>query len=266
MRKVHIVILAGMASIAFLFLLNTQPDQTLKAGTLPPFHVGVTWALDNIDWSSAERLSVVLVASETCDVCAQSVQFYRTLSNLIAREISGVRLYVISPSDSWVQKAGIAAQKVSYDKDPFRLGFVIYPSIVLVAPSGLVTHLWTGRLSDGEEQEILNLIQGGKTPKSRSSEMDAHFAREVSLALLQEIQSAADRVLLLDPRDRDSFAKAHRGEARNIPLDEWEVRLRKEVSANTTIIVDCTWEVPKCRMAGWHLKELGVENVGVFMH
>jgi hypothetical protein len=60
----------------------------------------------------------------------------------------------------------------------------------------------------------------------------------------------------LDGRDRKVFEKQHRSGSVNIPGDEWDARLLKEVDPSQRVLFDCVGRyVAICRVEGWRLRD-----------
>jgi rhodanese-related sulfurtransferase len=66
------------------------------------------------------------------------------------------------------------------------------------------------------------------------------------------------RTVLLDPSDREDFARNHRPGALNIPSSELSSRARNEINPGSTVILDCTsLSLTLCRAAGRELQKYG---------
>ena len=91
-------------------------------------------------------------------------------------------------------------------------------------------------------------------------------APEIGEAEFKRMLGAAPKPLVLDPREREEFARDHRPGAINLPYDEIEMRARAELPRDRDIIIDCALGIAfPCQVAGARLLSLGFTRVKVFI-
>ena len=99
---------------------------------------------------------------------------------------------------------------------------------------------------------------GGRSVAGGSRRID-----EAELESLLETGGA----LVVDPRDRELFARGHRDGAINLPMGELQTRAALELLPARVVIVDCYRGLEgMCDIAGGMLRRLGIPDVAVFVH
>jgi rhodanese-related sulfurtransferase len=84
-------------------------------------------------------------------------------------------------------------------------------------------------------------------------------------AELQKLSDTA-RPTILDIGDRDAFRRGHQEGAVNIPVEELDLRARRELPLSGSIVIDCTQEqLFRCRAALAILRELGASKLALLV-
>ena len=93
--------------------------------------------------------------------------------------------------------------------------------------------------------------------------------RRIDEAELESLLETGGAVVV-DFRDRELYARGHRGGAVNLPLSELQTRAALELPSAEVVIVDCYsgsrgWRW-RCDLAGERLRDVGIPDVAVFLH
>ena len=264
--KLLLISAAVITAVTLTSMVLAPPEPETDASLLSPLtpvripaRPGLALQLRGVDWAAADRFSMVIQTDRNCSACAVGEDYYAKLGAElnVAGEIQviGISNQSIGVTDQWFRSMGVVADHVLQERDPFQQGFSIYPTVLIVDTTGIVTNAWFGKLSFEEEQELLAGIRGKSIDDSRSASPDAHFANEVSEENMPSLLRGIDSIVL-DPRTRSDYRNGHRPGAINIPADEWESRLLNELDASKTFIVDCTdLHLFACRVSGFQLKD-----------
>ena len=90
--------------------------------------------------------------------------------------------------------------------------------------------------------------------------------RRIDEAELESLLETGGAVVV-DPRDRELYARGHHGGAVNLPLPELQSRAAVELLSAQIVIVDCTRGLGgTCEIAGRLLRLAGVSDVALFAH
>jgi rhodanese-related sulfurtransferase len=116
------------------------------------------------------------------------------------------------------------------------------PMLVFVDKNKRAWKVMVGRLDPTAEEEALGAVRELTTPTSQLLR-EGHIAG--SLGVKGRIGGFTDRDVsdisnIVDVREREEFAVAHRSAAVNIPLDELDVRAAYELDRNRIVAVDCS--------------------------
>lgn len=124
--------------------------------------LGSSLALANLDWSQADR-TLVMALSTNCHFCSESSGFYRRLAEQVATR-PAIRLLAVLPqpaeeSQRYLDQLGV---KVSArGRVPLSsLSVSATPTLILADKSGLVSAVWVGKLSETQEQEVVDGLMG----------------------------------------------------------------------------------------------------------
>jgi rhodanese-related sulfurtransferase len=233
---------------------------------LPQKHLslGDPLTLPEVKWASAPR-HVVLAIRVSCPACNSSVQFYRELAKRLGSR-TDTKIIVVSPNppdviQGWLSANSIPVFKVVSSTNLVTLGIGVTPTLVMVDGNGTVTDIMVTKLSADEEGRVLARLGGAETAPLNNTK----YAVLIDEAGLNELREHST-VVLIDARDRGSYARAHRVGAINIPRDELQDRAPVELSLHLPIVVDCVGErYVRCEMAGESLFESGADQVYILM-
>jgi hypothetical protein len=152
-----VAILLGTVLVKKYFL--AQPAQTSSNATVnKPLNAGTKINLQDIDWSKNEQ-TLVLALSNSCHFCSESAPFYRRL----AQSKGDTRLLAVLPQpmedgQKYLEKLGVSVSEVR--QTPLaNLGVDGTPTLILVDNKGMVVDSWVGKLSAGEETEVLSKVE-----------------------------------------------------------------------------------------------------------
>jgi rhodanese-related sulfurtransferase len=193
------------------------------------------------------------------------VPFYRELAKHLGSRTDN-NIIVVSPNprdviQGWLTANSIRVAKVVPSTNLLTLGISVTPSLLMVDRNGTVTDIMVTKLSAEEERRVLARLDGSETAPLNNSKY-ATLIDDVGLNELREHSS----VVLIDVRDRSSYARAHRAGAINIPHDELEDRAPVELSLHLPIVIDCAGErYVRCEIAGETLVESGADQVYILM-
>lgn len=220
-------------------------EKRLSPGDSKIIEGGLKLPIEGVDWVKNRR-TVVLALTEDCSYCAESMPFYKLLSQQLLSAGNG-KFVVVFPtgskaSEDYLQRSGISASEVRYE--PFNLlGVTGTPTLMLVSESGVVVDKWIGRLGPGEERKVLDRLQlnDGLVTEvaSRPPEKAAVTANFIAPSSLKQEIDQAGKLIVLDIRLREKFAGGHIPSSRNIPADELEVRSINELPRHAHIVVYC---------------------------
>lgn len=229
-RLLNIAILLAALVLSGLlvrkFYLNPAPqDQKNQLTT------SATLRIEGIRWADSDR-TVLLALSKDCKYCSQSAQFYRRLAAGIASQ-TNTRLVAVFPereseADAYLRQLEIPIRELRYVSLP-ALGINNVPTLVVLDQNGVVTDMWTGKLSPLREKGLMAALKLEDTrPAEEWSITEAGLERKVA---------NQEQLVLLDIRERAAYAYSHTDGARNIPLDELPVRALNELPLDHTIVI-----------------------------
>lgn len=259
-RIVDVIIALAAIFTLTRYVIARRGVDAARAELSAPIQPAQALHVDGIDWSAADRTVVVLV-SPTCPACNASSVFYQRLTRAIAATPQARLVFVATePSaevDAWFRQLNIAPQAVVQVAKPTSLGFFTVPSLVIVDRRGTVTDLMANKLTEAEQDRVLARLADPASPALNN----AVAAREVSETDFDRVV-AGQRPIVLDLRDRDSFQRASRRGALNIPLDELAMRAQFELANRTPIAIDCDGvPIQACRQAAMLLTDNGGRSV-----
>jgi len=101
-----------------------------------------------------------MVLSSKCKFCSESAGFYK---RIIAETRCGkARLVGVFPED--IKDASKYLQEIDVSLDSviqvplFSIGVIGTPTLILVNEKGVVINIWTGRLSNEKEAEVITTL------------------------------------------------------------------------------------------------------------
>jgi hypothetical protein len=131
------------------------PAAELKTG------MSLEGKLAGVDWGRNGR-TLVLAISTICHFCKDSEPFYRRLNRETGR---AVKILAVVPQPATEAEQYLKAEGVGVDQvQQVRLSTIGVrgtPTIFLVDRKGVVTRIWTGKLQDKDEEQVLTLLKEG---------------------------------------------------------------------------------------------------------
>jgi peroxiredoxin len=152
--NIAIVIVAVL--IAILFVKNYSQRQTDPQRTIA---LGSKFALKNVDWQSSDK-NLVFAVSTQCHYCTESAEFYRRLVEECKRQ--HVRTIAVLPQPFPEAEAYLKGEGVTVDEvrqaTLSDLEINGTPTLLLVDHSGLVKHVWLGKLPSEKESDVVTTL------------------------------------------------------------------------------------------------------------
>lgn len=130
----------------------------------PGLEVGNILPADSRLVASRAKLTVVLIVSERCSFCVQSVPFYRRLVDLRRHApSSAVRVLFLGASagadaDRFVSQFGFDREETAPLPPDLSTRVRGTPTLVLLGADGRISGAWEGRLSESQEQVVLGKV------------------------------------------------------------------------------------------------------------
>jgi|SRR5687768_6180027 len=188
-------------------------------------------SINGINWADSDR-TVLLALGKECKYCSESAEFYRRLAAGIASQ-SNTRLMAVfsenaQDAEAYLKQLEVPVSEVRYVSLP-SLGITSVPTLAILDRNGVVTEMWVGKLSPLEEKALMSKLRLEDTRSPDEWSIDE--------AGLERKVANKEQLVLLDIRDRASYAMNHRGGAKNIPLDELPVRAQNELHPDHTVVV-----------------------------
>jgi hypothetical protein len=200
---------------------------------------GARFPLDKASWSESPK-TVVLALSTECRYCLESAGFYRVLGRMAHPErfrVIAVLREPLQESQPRLESLGIALLKDVRHADFAALRVHATPTLFIVNRDGNVDAAWTGKLSAAQEAEVLTLL-GAASPPQGGMIMPPQPPPTVPASELRALLRDPETVLV-DIRDRDSFAAGHIAEALSLPWDELHARAPHELPQDKLLVVYC---------------------------
>jgi rhodanese-related sulfurtransferase len=273
-KRANVVLNVGIIALSLLLggilvkqYLLTGPEK--DRGITRQLKYGSTFHLRSVDWKSNGR-TLVMALSRFCEFCSDSAPFYQKLTQNLANQNS-VKLVAVLPhptaaSQRYLNETlGIHGLEIR-EASLRSLGVEVTPTLILVNDDGLVSKMWTGKLSSGAEIEVLdqlrvlsnqgqadlqpkvvNQAEAGPGRNSSSGKSEAKSStvegiqtdgiyEYINEASIQRAVKSGGRVVVIDVRDRADYATGHLTGAKNIPADELEVRAANELNPADLIV------------------------------
>lgn len=173
--------------------------------------------------------TLLLFLRSGCEFCSNSAPFYKQIlsetATLADVKIAAVFSEKDAKAEAYLQGLGLG------DVELRRIDFVVAgvtgtPTVVLIDEKGVVKEFWRGFLSPRKRVEL-------KQQLGLPASTDFLVKREE----LEKLKESQPELIILDVRDRESFAKGHAAGAKNIPLDELSVRAINELNPETPVIL-----------------------------
>lgn len=135
---------------------RTEPTSGYQTGE------PVTTAVDQLRLGRA-RLSAVVVLSNTCGFCVDSAGFYRRLAALEAKAGGGFQtLFLgirgIDDATAFVLQHRLDPKQTRPTPPDVQVKVPGTPTLLLVDSQGRVTRSWVGKLTTGQESEVITEV------------------------------------------------------------------------------------------------------------
>jgi thioredoxin-related protein len=142
--------------LAKRYLLSPAAPAEVKS-----ISAGEKISLPEMDWQKS-RQTLLVVLSEGCHFCAESVPFYQRLAK-VASERGDVRLVAVLPQppgegQKYIDGLGVPIKDVKQA----ALGSIHVkgtPTLILVDNAGVVINAWVGKLPSDQEAEVIGKLQ-----------------------------------------------------------------------------------------------------------
>jgi rhodanese-related sulfurtransferase len=176
--------------------------------------------------------TLLLAVAKGCEYCTDSARFYRRLVQGLANR-TDLRIVAVFPDlptegQYYLNSLGVAVGESAQASLP-SLGIRNVPSLVLLDRDGVVKEVWIGKLSPKAEVEVMKALALQDTrPTSDWVVNEEDLKRRLD---------NREYLVLVDLRDRASYALSHFPNARNIPYDELNARAATELPRTATIVL-----------------------------
>lgn len=246
MRRSHLLlnialiisaVVLGAVSANRYLIHHTDSDGPSIPSRLMP---GVRLDLKDVDWSKNHR-TLVLALSNNCHFCSESAGFYQKLLKEINSSPELHAMAIFSEPLTAAQRY-LTDIKVSVDdvrQAPLvKLGLEGTPTLLLIDDSGKITQLWFGRLSPYQEDQVISQVRAVLADKIVTSSSD-ETNDEIGADEVKNKIRSGQKLIVLDVRTREEYARSHEQWSKNIPSDEIEVRAPNELSLDDFIVTSC---------------------------
>jgi rhodanese-related sulfurtransferase len=218
--------------------------------------------LPEVDWKRGE-LTLVLVLNEKCQVCLESSEFHRRLTE-VARD-SQIPVVAALPGDvsesqRFLSSSGLSVPEVRRASHQ-AMGLLGTPAVVLVNGEGVIVEAWVGKLPAEEEAIVVERL---RSKKSSPAVMSEGTVEGLDPDWLEGLLGPGSHVVLLDVRGRADYREEHISGALNIPYDELEVRAVNEMDTSDVVVAYSRWGDPVMPEDACHaLRAFGFSKVYV---
>ncbi len=118
--------------------------------------------LPSIDYRTT-RQTLVTVVSTKCNYCTESLPFYRKLLEKQQAAQPATRVVAVFPNPKTEVEQYKHQNQLNLESVPAlnysTLGVTATPTLILVDSTGRVVNFWIGKLSEAEEQEVIEAVQ-----------------------------------------------------------------------------------------------------------
>ena len=228
-RILNIAILLVVLALSALLVKKFffQPTQVFDYRMAPEARLVV----NGINWADSEQ-TVLIALGKQCKYCSDSADFYRRLAAGVASQ-SNMRLIAVfsekeTEAEAYLKQLEVPIREVRYVSLP-SLGINNVPTLAILDRNGVVTDMWVGKLSPLKESDLMSRL------RLKNTRSPAEWS--IAEAELERKIANNEPLMLLDVRERASYAVNHRDGAKNIPLDELPVRAQNELPLDQTIVI-----------------------------
>lgn len=126
-----------------------------------PVSAGTKISLPDMDWSTS-RQTLLIVLSQGCHFCAESVPFYQRVTQE-AKGRSDIQLVAVLPQppsegQKYLDDLGVSIKNIK-QATLSSIQVKGTPTLLLVDNKGVVTGAWAGKLPPGKEDEVISRLQ-----------------------------------------------------------------------------------------------------------
>ena len=159
-KKIELAANIGIVIVAVLAIILFIRNYTQRQGDLQrTVALGSKFALKNVDWKAADK-NLVFAVSTTCHFCTESAPFYRKLVEQCKQQ--HVHTVAVLPQTPAEAQAYLSGEGVTVDEirqSPLSaLDVSGTPTLVLVDQTGIVKHVWVGKLPSTKENEVVTTL------------------------------------------------------------------------------------------------------------
>jgi thiol-disulfide isomerase/thioredoxin len=187
-KKLDLLVSIAIIAVAILigivlvknYIFNSKPKGDEGVAANNQIKIGTTISLSDINWKE-NGFTLLLAISSTCHFCSESAPFYQRLAQQRRDfQFIAVSLETVGESQKYLNQLGVSLDKVM--QVPFdSLGIRGTPTLVLVDNNGVVTDVWVGKLTSGEEDAVMSRLQKvAATGSSHNASSDALTALTVN--------------------------------------------------------------------------------------
>jgi thioredoxin-related protein len=158
LTNVAIITVAILLCVVLVKRYLLTPDAPAEA---KPLAAGEKISLADVDWQKG-RQTLLIVLSQGCHFCAESVPFYQRLAKE-ARSRGDIQLVAVLPQSpeegqKYLDDLGVPIKEVK--QAPLSAIKVRgTPTLILVDGKGMVVDAWVGKLPSDQEAEVLSKLQ-----------------------------------------------------------------------------------------------------------
>lgn len=159
------VFLIALCCLAGGLLIEQRFFSSPDTATLPAEDpVGRQVNLPGANWQAAP-FSVLLQISSTCRFCAESMPFYKRLTDARQAPAAKAAVIVATADAVAVMRKFLTDRQVTVNKvlhsrlEQFGSGT---PTVYIVDSKGVVRRVFTGELDSAGQQELLSIVERGK--------------------------------------------------------------------------------------------------------
>lgn len=188
-------------------------------------------SIDGVDWTKTDR-TILVALGKGCKYCTESAQFYHRLVQSLA-DHTNVRFVAVfsekeTDAEDYLSSLGISGSEFRY-VSLRSIGIRNLPTLAILDRNGIVNEIWIGKLPPRTETEIMRKL-GLTDPRPVSDWL-------IDENRLRLLIASHEPLVILDVRDRALFTLGHKDGAKNIPLDELDVRATNELIAEDTVVL-----------------------------
>lgn len=158
LTNIAIITVAVLLCVVLVKRYLLAPEAPAEVGSLA---AGEKIPLADVDWQKG-RQTLLIVLSQECHYCAESVPFYQRLAKE-ARSRGDIQLVAVMPQSpdegqKYLDELGVPIKEVK--QAPLSAIKVRgTPALILVDGKGLVVDAWVGKLPSEQEAEVLSKLQ-----------------------------------------------------------------------------------------------------------